>query len=153
MSLKQTIESAMKQAMLQKNKDELTALRSIKSLILLAQTEKGAGKELTEEEEVRLLSKAAKQRKESADIYSEKGRNDLAEKELKELEVINRYLPQQLSQAELEIQIKNIIVQVGAAGAQDMGKVMGIASKTFAGKADNRTIAETVKNLLNKQSI
>jgi len=150
MSLKLRIEADMKTAMLQKNKDELTALRSIKSLILLAQTEKGAGKELTEDEELKLLSKAAKQRRESADIYSAQGRKDLADKELLELEVISRYLPKQLSQAELEDKVAEIIQQVGAAGPQDMGKVMGVASKSLAGKADNKAIAETVKKLLNR---
>lgn len=149
MSLKLRIEADMKTAMLQKNKDELTALRSIKSLILLAQTEKGAGKELAEDEELKLLSKAVKQRRESADIYAEQGRKDLADKELLELDVISRYLPKQLSHAELEAEVAAIIRQVGASGPQDMGKIMGLASKTLAGKTDNRAIAETVKKLLN----
>jgi uncharacterized protein len=150
MPLKERIEADMKQAMLQRNKDELTALRSIKSLILLAQTDKGGVKDLPEEEEMKLLTKAAKQRKESADIFQQQGRTDLAEKELKELEVINRYLPKQLSSEELEVQINNIIHQVGASGPQDMGKVLGIATKTLAGKADGKTISEKVRALLNK---
>jgi uncharacterized protein len=149
MPLKERIEADMKQAMLQKNKDELTALRSIKSLILLAQTDKGGSKELSEDEELKLLTKAAKQRKESADIFQQQGRDDLAEKELKELEVINRYLPEQLSDDELEMALKNIINQIGASGPKDMGRVMGIASKTLAGKADGKTISEKVKSLLN----
>jgi uncharacterized protein len=149
MPLKERIEADMKQAMLQKNKDELTALRSIKSLILLAQTDKGGQKELSEDEELKLLTKAAKQRKESADIFQQQGRDDLAEKELKELEVINRYLPEQLSDDELEMALKNIINQIGASGPKDMGRVMGIASKTLAGKADGKTISEKVKSLLN----
>lgn len=149
MSLKITIENDMKQAMLQKNKEDLTALRAIKSMILLAQSEKGAGKELSEEDELKLLSKAAKQRKDSADIYREKGRTDLAEKEEKELEVINRYLPKRLSQEELESELKTIIAQTGASGPKDMGKVMGAATKSLAGRADGKQIADTVKSLLN----
>ncbi|MGK7394783.1 MAG: GatB/YqeY domain-containing protein [Candidatus Cyclobacteriaceae bacterium M3_2C_046] len=150
MSLKKQIEADMKQAMLQKNKEELTALRSIKSMILLAQSDKGAGQELSEQEEIQLLSKAAKQRRESAEIYQKEGRDDLAEKEKGELDIINRYLPQQLSQQELELALKNIINQIGASGPQDMGRVMGIASKTLAGKAEGKTIASTVKSLLSK---
>ena len=148
MTLKERIEADMKQAMLQKNKDELTTLRSIKSLILLAQTDKGGPKELSEDEEMKILTKAAKQRKESAEIFQEQGRPELAEKELKELEVINRYLPSQLSEDELEAEIKNIIAQLGASGPKDMGKVMGVASKTLAGKADGKAIATKVKALL-----
>ncbi len=148
MTLKERIEADMKQAMLQKNKDELTTLRSIKSLILLAQTDKGGPKELSEDEEMKILTKAAKQRKESAEIFQEQGRPELAEKELKELEVINRYLPSQLSEDELEAEIKNIIEQLGASGPKDMGKVMGVASKTLAGKADGKAIATKVKALL-----
>ena len=148
MTLKERIEADMKQAMLQKNKDELTTLRSIKSLILLAQTDKGGPKELSEDEEMKILTKAAKQRKESAEIFQEQGRPELSEKELKELEVINRYLPSQLSEDELEAEIKNIIAQLGASGPKDMGKVMGVASKTLAGKADGKAIATKVKALL-----
>lgn len=149
MSLKDRIESDMKLAMKSKNKDELTALRSIKSLILLAQSEKGAGKVLEEEEEVKLLTKAAKQRKESAAVYKAQGRDDLAMKEQQELEIIERYLPSQLSDPELEQEIKNIIQQIGAAKPQDMGKVMGIATKTLSGKADGKRIADVTKRLLN----
>ncbi len=148
MTLKERIEADMKQAMLQKNKDELTTLRSIKSLILLAQTDKGGPKELSEDEEMKILTKAAKQRKESAEIFQEQGRPELSEKELKELEVISRYLPSQLSEDELEAEIKNIIAQLGASGPKDMGKVMGVASKTLAGKADGKAIATKVKALL-----
>jgi len=148
MNLKQQIESDIKKAMLAKDKDTLRALRGIKSLILLAETEKGAGGELTEEAEIKLLTKAAKQRKESLDVYQQQGRDDLAAIEATELEVINRYLPQQLSQEELESKLKAVIAEAGAAGPQDMGKVMGKASKELAGKADGKTIAETVKKLL-----
>ena len=148
MSLKSKIEADMKQAMLQKNKDELTTLRSIKSMILLAQTESAANKELSEAEEVKILSKAAKQRKESAEVYRQQNRTELAEKEEFELNIIERYLPKQLSDEELAVEIKNIVNQIGASGMQDMGKVMGIASKTLAGKADGKRISETVKKEL-----
>ncbi len=148
MSLKSTIEADIKTAMLAKNKDELTALRAIKSAILLAETEKGASSSLEEAVEIQLLTKAAKQRKESAEIFKAQNREDLAEKELKELEVINRYLPQPMDTAALESALKQIIAEVGATGPGDMGKVMGIASKKFAGKADGKTISDVVKKLL-----
>ncbi len=148
MSLKQQIDNDIKQAMLQKKKEELTALRAIKSAILLAETEKGAGDGLDDATEMKLLSKQAKQRKDSADIFQKEGRTDLAEKELFELEIINRYLPKQLSDAEIEATVSKIITEVGAAGPQDMGKVMGKASKDLSGKADGKTISEIVKKLL-----
>jgi len=148
MSLKQQIDNDIKTAMLAKNKDELTALRAIKSLILLAETEKTATSELTTETESKLLMKAAKQRKESAEIFQKEGRDDLAKKELLELEVVSRYLPKQLSEADLQIEIKKIIEQVGAKSPQDMGKVMGAATKQLAGKADGKLISEIVKKLL-----
>jgi uncharacterized protein YqeY len=148
MNLKQQIEGDIKKAMLAKDKDTLRALRGIKSMILLAETEKGSGGELTEDAEIKLLTKAAKQRKESLEVYEQQGRDHLAATEASELEVINRYLPQQLSQADLESKLKTIIAGVGATGPQDMGKVMGKASQEIAGKADGKTIAETVKKLL-----
>src|SRR6478609_417841 len=148
MSLKQQIDNDVKTAMLAKNKDELTALRSIKSLILLAETEKTGTGELNTEIESKLLMKAAKQRKESAEIFQKEGRDDLAKKELLELEVVSRYLPKQLSEADVQIEIKKIIEQVGAKGPQDMGKVMGTATKQLAGKADGKVISEIVKRLL-----
>ena len=148
MSLKQQIDNDIKTAMLAKNKDELTALRSIKSMILLAETEKTATSELTTETESKLLMKAAKQRKESAEIFQKEGRDDLAKKELLELEVVSRYLPKQLSEADIQVEIKKIIEQVGAKGPQDMGKVMGTATKQLAGKADGKLISEIVKKLL-----
>lgn len=148
MSLKNKIEADMKQAMLQKNKEELTTLRSIKSMILLAQTESSANKELNEEDEIKILSKAAKQRKESAEVYRQQNRNDLAEREEFELNIIERYLPKQLSDEELSLEVKNIINQIGASGMKDMGKVMGIANKTMAGKADGKRISEVVKKEL-----
>ncbi len=148
MSLKQQIDQDIKAAMLAKKKDELTALRAIKSAILLAETEKGAGDELTDDTEMKLLTKAAKQRKESAELYSKEGRDDLAQKELFEHEIISRYLPKQLSDDELKAEVTKIIEKVGASGPQDMGKVMGVASKSLAGRADGKKVAETVKSIL-----
>ncbi|HEX7015276.1 MAG TPA: GatB/YqeY domain-containing protein [Cyclobacteriaceae bacterium] len=148
MSLKERIDADIKKAMLSKNKDELDALRSIKSMILLAETEKGRTGELTADAEARLLMKAAKQRKESADIFLAQSRQDLADRELLQLEIINRYLPQQLSESDLRKELERIIAEVGASGPQDMGKVMGAATKQLAGKADGKAISAVVKELL-----
>jgi uncharacterized protein len=148
MSLKQQIDADIKKAMLAKNKEELDALRSIKSLILLAETEKGGSADLTGDVENKLLMKAAKQRKESAEIFQQQNRNDLAEKELFQFEIISRYLPKQLSEAELEQEIKVIINETGAKGPQEIGKVMGVASKKLAGKAEGKMISDIVKKLL-----
>lgn len=150
MGLKETIDQEIKKAMLAKKKDELTALRSIKSAILLAETEKSAGTALAEDAELKLLTKAAKQRKDSADLYLKEGRNDLAEKELFELEVINRFLPKQLTEDEIRGELMKIIDTVKATGPQDMGKVMGVATKDLAGRADGKIISGIVKELLNK---
>jgi len=148
MSLKQQIDNDIKKAMLEKNKDELTALRSIKSQILLAETEKGGSDTLAGDVENKILMKAAKQRKESAEIFQKENRDDLAKKELLELEVISRYLPKQLSEEEIKAVLKEIIEQVGAKGPQDMGKVMGAATKQLSGKADGKVISDLVKKLL-----
>ncbi|MFQ3215074.1 MAG: hypothetical protein ACJAT1_000082 [Marivirga sp.] len=148
MSLKQQIDSDIKEAMKAKNKAQLTALRSIKSLILLAETEKGVKEELSEDTEMKLLVKAAKQRKESAETYAANGRQELADNELVELAVIDKYLPAQMSQEELALKLKEIITKVGASGPSDMGKVMGMATKELAGKADGKAISITVKSLL-----
>lgn len=148
MSLKSQIDNDIKKAMLAKNKEELEALRGIKSLILLAETEKGGSGDVSSEVENKLLMKAAKQRNESAEIFSQQGREDLAKKELIQLEVINRYLPKQLTEMELTEELKNIISEVGAKGPQDLGKVMGVSTKKFAGKADGKLISEIVKKLL-----
>lgn len=148
MSLKQQIDADIKTAMLAKNKEELTALRSVKSLILLAETDKGSSGEISSDVETKLLMKAAKQRKESAEIFQKEGREDLAKKELFELEVISRYLPKQFSEEEVKQELTKIIAQVGASGPQDMGKVMGVATKQLAGKADGKVISELVKKLL-----
>ncbi|MBD8488364.1 GatB/YqeY domain-containing protein [Echinicola sp. CAU 1574] len=147
MSLKQSIESEIKKAMLAKDKDRLRALRSIKSLIMLEET-KGGEKGLTEEDELKLLTKAAKQRKDSVEIYQQQNREDLATTELSELEIINEFLPKQLSEEELEAELKSIIAEVGAEGPKDMGKVMGAATKKLAGKADGKMISQKVKGLL-----
>lgn len=148
MSLKTQIDGDIKKAMLAKNKEELEALRSIKSMILLAETEKGSVAELTNDIESKLLMKAAKQRKESADIFKQQNRNDLADRELLQLDVISRYLPKQLTAEDLTTEIKKLITDVGATGPQDMGKVMGAATKKFAGMADGKMISDIVKKLL-----
>lgn len=148
MSLKQQIDTDIKNAMKAKNKEELQALRSIKSMILLAESEKGAEVSLSQDAEMKLLMKAAKQRKESADTYKSNGREELANAELLELEVIERYLPKQMSEEELSEKLKEIIQKVGASGPQDMGKVMGVATKELAGKADGKMISQLVKQIL-----
>lgn len=148
MSLKTTIDNDIKKAMLAKNKEELEALRAIKSMILLAETDKGATGEIAADVENKLLMKAAKQRKESAEIFQKEGRNDLAQRENFQLDVISRYLPKQMSESEVTDELKSIIAQVGAKGPQDMGKVMGVATKSLAGKADGKIISEIVKRLL-----
>lgn len=149
MSLKVQIDADLKKAMLSKNKDELRALRAIKSMILLAETEKGSGGSLDNAGEMQLLTKAAKQRKESIEIYKSQGRDDLLKIEEDELDIIQRYLPKPLTGPELEAELRKIIEQVGASGPGDMGKVMGVATKTLAGKSDGKTISETVKKILN----
>lgn len=151
MSLKETIESDIKQAMRDKDKDKLRALRSIKSMILLAESEKNVNaRDLDEATETQILSRAAKQRKESIEFYKENGREDLAANEEADLEVINSYLPQPMTEDELKEALQKIINEEGASSPQDMGKVMGRATKELAGKADNKTISNIVKNLLNQ---
>lgn len=148
MALKNQIEAEIKQAMLNKDKDRLRALRAIKSLILLAETEKGAKEELTADAEMKLLMKAAKQRKDSLEIYEQQGREDLAAVERGELEVIESFLPKQMSEEEVEAAVRAIISETGASGPQDMGSVMGAASKKLAGQADGKTISAIAKKLL-----
>lgn len=148
MSLKSNIEQEIKQAMLGKQKDRLRALRAIKSAILLAETEKGAGDDLSEDTELKLLQKAAKQRKDSLEVYKDQGRADLAEVEQQELKVIEEFLPKQMSEDEVETAVKGVIQQVGASGPGDMGKVMGAATKQLAGKADGKLISMIAKRLL-----
>jgi uncharacterized protein YqeY len=151
MSLKLKIEDEIKKAMLAKEKDRLRALRAIKSLILLDETKSGGEKGISEEDELKLLTKAAKQRKDSADIFQQQNRKDLADLELSELAVINEFLPRQLSSEELEAALRGIIAEVGAEGPKDMGKVMGAATKKLAGKADGKDISAKVKELLTPQ--
>ena len=148
MSLKQQIEADIKQAMLAKDKDGLRALRAIKSLILLEETKEGATGELSSDTEMKLLTKAVKQRKDSADIYRTQNRPDLLDAELAEIAIIERYLPKQLSEAELKTRLQEIIGRVGAKSPADMGKVMGAATKELAGLADGKAISAMVKLLL-----
>lgn len=148
MSLITRIDQDIKQAMLAKQPDRLQALRSIKSALLLAKTEKGAAEEMTEEAEIKVLQKLVKQRKESADIYKTQNREDLYEIEMSEMRVIEPYLPQQMTRFEIEGAVQEIIERIGATGAQDMGRVMGVASKELAGKADGKTISEVTRQLL-----
>lgn len=148
MSLKQQIDADIKSAMLEKRKDDLKALRAIKSMILLAETEKGNSEGITADAEMKLLVKAVKQRRDSAQIYKEQNREDLYAVEMAEVAVIEQYLPKQLSEAEIEAEVAKVIEKVGASGPQDMGKVMGAASQALAGKADGKTISTIVKKLL-----
>ena len=148
MSLITQINQDIKQAMLAKDADKLRGLRAIKSALLLAQTEKGAAEEVTPETEIKVLQKLVKQRKESAEIYKTQNRDDLYQIEVEELEVIEAYLPKQMSHEEVETYLKGLIARVGATSVKDMGKVMGAANKELAGKADGRTISELVKQLL-----
>jgi uncharacterized protein YqeY len=148
MDLEKKVLEEIKTAMRAKNRVALEALRAIKSAILLEKTS-GKGGEITGETEIKLLQKLVKQRKESAAIYRQQNRDELAEVEEKQAAVIEKFLPEQLSEEELEPIIKKIIDDTGATSIKEMGKVMGIASKQLAGKADNRTISVLVKKLLN----
>ena len=148
MSLQQKVMSAMKEAMKSKDANALTSLRAIKSAILLAQTESGAKEELTEDQELKLLQKLVKQRKDSASIFAEQGRDDLAQPELDQAKVIEQFLPEQLTEEEIEKVVVMTIEDIGASGMKDMGKVIGIVSKELAGQADGKTISTIVKNKL-----
>ncbi|MFB9056945.1 GatB/YqeY domain-containing protein [Mariniflexile ostreae] len=148
MSLTQNIMTALKDAMKAKDQTALTALRAVKSAILLAQTESGAKVELSEDQELKILQKQVKQRKDSAAIYLEQGREDLAAPELAEAEVIAQFLPEALSDEDIEKEVVATIEQVGAEGMKDMGKVMGIVNQKLAGRADGKTISNIVKNKL-----
>jgi uncharacterized protein YqeY len=148
MSLKTTIDAQIKAAMLARESARLTALRDIKKVILLEETKEGKTGDLTTEEETKLLTKAAKQRRDSADIYRQQNRPDLLEKELAELAVIEEFLPKQLSEDELKAKLEEIKARVGASAPSDMGKMMGVASKELAGIADGKAISAMVKALL-----
>ncbi len=148
MSLQEKVMTALKGAMKAKDQTALTALRAVKSAILLAQTESGAASELTEEQELKLLQKLVKQRKDSSAIYLEQGRKDLALPEIDEAEVISQFLPEALSEEEIEKVVVMTIDSIGADGMKDMGKVMGIVSKELAGQADGKTISNIVRQKL-----
>ena len=148
MALQENVMTELKAAMKAKDSVALEALRAIKSAILLAQTEKGAGASLSEEDEIKLVQKLVKQRKDSAAIFTEQGRNDLAEPELAQVAVIERFLPEQLTEEEIEKVVIQTIEAVGASGMKDMGKVMGMVSKELAGQADGKAISTIVKSKL-----
>ncbi|MDY7394519.1 GatB/YqeY domain-containing protein [Aureibaculum sp. 2210JD6-5] len=148
MSLQNKVMEKLKEAMRAKDAVALESLRAIKSAILLAQTESGAKQDLTEAEELKLLQKLVKQRKDSAALYKEQGRTDLAEPELAQVAVIEQFLPEQMNEDELKSVIANIIEKTGASSMKDMGKVMSMASKELAGKADGKAISNVVKSLL-----
>jgi uncharacterized protein len=147
MSLEETINKDLKTAMLSKDEPALRALRAVKSAILLAKTSGSSG-ELSSEDEIKMLQKLVKQRKESLEIYKQQQREDLAKSEIEEIAVIEKYLPQQMDENTVRAEVKAIIDQSGAKGPGDMGKVMGMASKHFAGKADNRLVSQIVKEIL-----
>lgn len=151
MGLEQTIMGDMKKAMLAKDEKSLRAIRAIKAAIIIAKTSEGAGGELKEEDETRMLQKLVKQRKDSLAIYQQQNRIDLAQKEQEEIEVIEQYLPKQLSSAELKEQLSKIITEAGALSPADMGKVMGLATKQLAGIADGKAISAGVKELLSNR--
>lgn len=150
MSLFETISNDIKSAMLAKDRVKLEALRGVKKEFIEAKTAKGGSGELSDDAALKILAKMVKQRRESAAIYVEQNRPELAESELAEAAVIEAYMPKQLSDEELTAELQAILAEVGAAGPQDMGKVMGVASKRLAGRADGRAISTKVKELLNK---
>jgi uncharacterized protein YqeY len=150
MSLKLTIENGIKDAMRAKDADRLRALRAIKSMILLEETSGSSADGLSADAEMKILMKAAKQRRDSLEVYVSQNRPDLAEKEQAELAIIEEFLPKQLSDAELTAKITEIIASVGASSPADMGKVMGVASKQLAGLADGKAISAKVSELLKK---
>ena len=148
MNLFDQISNDIKAAMLAKDKVRLAALRNIKKLFIEAKTAPGANDTLTDDAALKIIQKLVKQGKDSAKIYAEQNRQDLADEELGQVQAIEQYLPKQLTADELEFELKQIITQIGAVGPQDMGKVMGVASKALAGKAEGRAISETVRRLL-----
>lgn len=148
MSLEVTVNQDIKTAMKAKDKEALNALRAVKSAILLAKTEKGGQEALSEEAEIKILQRLVKQRKDAAEVYQKQGREDLAADELFQLNIIQKYLPEQLDEASLRAEIEKIVASTGASSMKDMGKVMGIATKQFAGKADNKIISSIVREIL-----
>lgn len=149
MDLFEKVSEDIKNAMKAKDKVALETLRNVKKFFLEAKTAPGANDTLTDADATKMIQKLVKQGKDSAEIYTQQNRADLAEAELAQVKVLEAYLPKQMTAEELETEIKAIIAQVGAAGPKDMGKVMGVASKALAGKAEGRAISETVKRLLN----
>ncbi len=150
MDLEQKIMAELKTAMLAKDEPGLRSLRAIKAAILLVKTSEGSGGVLKEEEEIKLLQKLVKQRKDSLEIFQQQNRKDLAQKEEEEIAVIEKFLPRQLSEEKLKEGLAKIIADAGANSPAHLGKVMGIATKQFAGKADGKTISSLVKELLTK---
>src|SRR5690606_34139205 len=148
MPLLETIDGDIKKAMLAKDDARLRGLRAIKTALLLAKTEKGAGDTLTADAEIKVLQRLVKQRRESADIYRTQNREDLYQIEAEEIETIEAYLPKQLDRSEVEEIVRQILAETGASSIKDMGKVMGLANKKLAGQADGKTIAEVVKSQL-----
>jgi hypothetical protein len=148
MSLENTIMIAMKESMKSKDQTSLRSLRAIKSAIILQKTQKGSSDEISNEDELKILQKLVKQRKDSADIYQNQDRMDLAQPELDEIKIIEKFLPEALSEKEIEEVVKKVINDTGADGMKDMGKVMGIVTKTLMGKADGKTISTIVRNNL-----
>ena len=148
MNLEQKVMAEMKDAMKSKNEAALRGLRAIKAAIIIAKTAEGAKEQLTEDDETRLLQKLVKQRKDSLEIYQQQNRSDLAQKEQEEISVIEKFLPQQLSAEELKGELEQIIRETGASSPADMGKVMGVATKKLAGKAEGKAISAAVKELL-----
>ena len=149
MDLFEKVSEDIKNAMKAKDKVALETLRNVKKFFLEAKTAPGANDTLTDADALKIIQKLVKQGKDSAEIYTQQSRADLAEAELAQVKVLETYLPKQMTAEELEVEAKAIIAQVGAAGPKDMGKVMGVASKALAGKAEGRAISETVKRLLN----
>lgn len=148
MSLEEKVMAQMKDAMKAKNEPVLRSLRAIKAEIIKAKTEPGASKELDESVEMKMLQKMMKQRKDSFEIFEQQNRPDLAQKEKEEMEVIEQFLPKQMSEAEITEVLKKLIAESGASGPSDLGKVMGLATKQLAGKADGKIINSIVKTLL-----
>ena len=148
MSLEQKIMTELKAAMLAKNEAALRSLRAVKAAILLAKTSEGHSGDLKEEEEIKLLQKLVKQRKDSLEIFTQQKRDDLAQKEAEEIAIIEKFLPAQMSPEELKAIITAIVTETGASSPADMGKVMGAATKQLAGKADGKTISAMVKDIL-----
>lgn len=149
MSLENKIMTSMKESMKSKDQTSLRALRAIKSAIIIQKTQKGSSEEISNDDELKILQKLVKQRKDSADIYQDQDRMDLAQPELDEIKIIEQFLPEAISEEEVENEVKKVIGETGAEGMKDMGKVMGIVTKKLMGKADGKTISTIVRNNLN----